>query len=210
MEKKALVGMGLTEEQAEQVMGALDGAYVPKDRFNEVNTALKQAKESLKERDGQLETLKGTTGDQEALQRQIADLQAQNKAAEEAHAAELTKVKVDAIVERALLQSNARNAKAARALLADVLDSAEVDGDTVKGLDAAIQKLKDGEDTKFLFAEDKGPVFKGVTPGERRDGVPDPVLSQYQARLDDARKNRDNVAAINIKQEAHKEGIILT
>jgi hypothetical protein len=42
---------------------------VVKTRFNEVNTELKQAKDALKERDSQLETLKKSTGDVEAEKR---------------------------------------------------------------------------------------------------------------------------------------------
>ncbi|MCL2083448.1 MAG: phage scaffolding protein [Oscillospiraceae bacterium] len=54
MDKKKLIEMGMTEGQAKLVMEALDGAYVTKSRFNEVNrelSALKSAgdAEALKE-----------------------------------------------------------------------------------------------------------------------------------------------------------------
>jgi hypothetical protein len=54
MNKEKLKEFGLTEEQADKVMGALDGAFVPKSRFDEVNTEKNQLKASVTERDAQL------------------------------------------------------------------------------------------------------------------------------------------------------------
>ena len=56
---ESLLALGLTDAQAAQVMESLNGAFVPKARFNEINTQLSAAKASLKERDGQLEALRG-------------------------------------------------------------------------------------------------------------------------------------------------------
>ena len=58
MTKDSLMELGLTEEQAAKVMESLDGSYVTKTRFNEINTELKAAKATIGERDAQLETLK--------------------------------------------------------------------------------------------------------------------------------------------------------
>jgi hypothetical protein len=54
MNKEKLKEFGLTEEQADKVMGVLDGAFVPKSRFDEVNTEKNQLKASVTERDAQL------------------------------------------------------------------------------------------------------------------------------------------------------------
>lgn len=67
MTKESLMAMGLTEDQATKVMEALNGSFVPKTRFNEVNTELQTAKATIKERDSQLEALQKSTGDVEAL-----------------------------------------------------------------------------------------------------------------------------------------------
>ena len=77
MKKEDLLAMGLTEEQADKVMDGLNGDFVTKSRFNEVNTELKAARTALSERDKQLEELKKV--DAAALQAQITQLQADNK-----------------------------------------------------------------------------------------------------------------------------------
>ena len=90
MTKEKLLEWGLTEEQATKVMEGLNGSFVTKARFNEVNTELTTAKNTIKERDTQLETLKKASGDTKALQDQITQLQTDNANQKDtAHAAEL-------------------------------------------------------------------------------------------------------------------------
>ena len=57
MNKEDLIAMGLTEEQAKKVMDSLDGNFVTKTRFNEVNEENKTLKKSVSDRDKQLEDL---------------------------------------------------------------------------------------------------------------------------------------------------------
>ena len=169
MTLEQLMAMGLTKEQAEKVMEGLDGNFVTKTRFNEVNTELKQAKDTLKDRDSQLETLKKSTGDVDALNKKITELQVENKTKDEQHQAEIKQMKFDTSLNAALSAAKARNPETVKPLLKAFLDKAELDGDSIKGLDAEIKKLTEAEDTKFLFAEakqDGKPGFKGVKPGE--------------------------------------------
>ena len=56
-----MIAMGLTEEQAKKVMDSLDGDFVTKSRFNEVNEENKRLKQDVSDRDKQLETLKKST-----------------------------------------------------------------------------------------------------------------------------------------------------
>ena len=102
MTKEKLLEWGLTEEQATKVMEGLNGSFVTKARFNEVNTELTTAKNTIKERDTQLETLKKASGDTKALQDQITQLQADNKKKDTDHAAELKNLKISNAVELAL------------------------------------------------------------------------------------------------------------
>ena len=173
MTKEKLLEWGLTEEQAAKVMEGLNGSFVTKARFNEVNTELTAAKNTIKERDTQLETLKKASGDTKALQDQITQLQADNKKKDDDHAAELKKLKISNAVELALSSARAKNNIAVKALLADFIGKAELaDDGTVKGLGDEIKKLVDGQDTAFLFdtkAPDK--KFKGAKPGEKSDGA---------------------------------------
>jgi TolA-binding protein len=170
MTKEQLTEMGLTEEQATKVMESLNGNFVTKTRFNEVNTELNQAKNTLKDRDSQLETLKKSTGDVEALNKKITELQAENKTKDEQHQAEIKRMKFDTALNAALVGAKARNPETVKPLLKAFLEKAELDGESIKGLDAEIKKLTDSDDTKFLFdgdsKQDRTPGFKGVKPGE--------------------------------------------
>lgn len=174
MTKESLMQMGLTEEQANQVMESLNGSFVTKARFNEVNTELQTAKLTIKERDGQLEELRKTEGDAESLRQQITQLQADNAEQKKTHDAELKTLRLENAVEMALTTAKAKNNVAAKALLAEFLSKAELSEDgTVKGLDAEVKKLVEGSDTAFLFdtAEPKQNL-KGAKPAEKSDTPP--------------------------------------
>lgn len=182
MKKDELIKMGLTDEAAEKVAAAsaeeLKG-FIPKARFDEVNTAKNHAEEQVKERDKQIEGLKAASGDAESLKKQIETLQAANKQKDSEHAAEIKKLKMDAAVDAALTAAKAKNLKAARALLD--LDKAELaDDGTVKGLTEQIEKLKAGDDTKFMFDASTKPKMKGAKTGEEgvEDGDGKPDLSK--------------------------------
>ena len=170
MTKEKLLEWGLTEEQATKVMEGLNGSFVTKARFNEVNTELTAAKNTIKERDTQLETLKKSTGDTKALQDQITQLQTDNANQKKAHEAELKALKISNAVDMALTGAKAKNNTAVKALMADFLAKAELaDDGTVKGLDDEIGKLVKGEDTAFLFDNTGKAKFKGAKAAEKSD-----------------------------------------
>lgn len=170
MTKEKLMEWGLTEEQANKVMEGLNGSFVTKARFNEVNTELSAAKKTIGERDAQLETLKKASGDTKALQDQITQLQADNKKKDEDHANELKALKIVNAVELALTGAKAKNNTAVKALLAGFIDKAELAEDgTVKGLDDEVKKLVEGKETAFLFDKAPGKQFKGAKSAEKSD-----------------------------------------
>ena len=170
MTKEKLLEWGLTEEQATKVMEGLNGSFVTKARFNEVNTELTNAKNTIKERDTQLETLKKSTGDTKALQDQITQLQTDNANQKKAHEAELKALKISNAVDMALTGAKAKNNTAVKALMADFLAKAELaDDGTVKGLGDEIGKLTKGEDTAFLFDTSGKAKFKGAKAAEKSD-----------------------------------------
>lgn len=212
MKKEELIALGLSEEDAKKVADAsaeeLKG-YIPKSRLDEVIKERDTYKGSLADRDKQLEDLKKSSGDNEALKTQIAEMQKANADAIKAKDAEIAKIKLDNAVDKALGESKAKNAKAVAALLN--LDSAELleDG-TVKGLSEQIEKLKSDEGTAFLFdVETKStPTFKGATPVQT-GGVATPQTNEWEAKLAEARKNGDTLSAITIKREAAEAGFNL-
>lgn len=214
MDKNTLIAMGLTQEQANQILKDLGDNYTPKSDYEGVKAENKQLKENLSERDGQLEELKKNSGSTEELNAQITKLQEENKAKDEAHALEIKQLKINAAIDSALTSAGAKNSKAAKALL-DVgeIDKVELDDNGgIKGLSEQIEKLKGAEDSKFLFndATSNPNKFKGVLPGQNGvEGLDSPADGDYQQRLNEARKNNDTGAVIAIKEAAAAEGVIL-
>ena len=111
-----MIALGLTEEQAKKVLDAVKD-YVPKTQLAEVERERDGLKATVAERDTQLETLKKSSGDNEALQKQIADLQKTNEDQQKAHDAEIAQLRLDNAVEAAILAAGAKNVKAVRALM---------------------------------------------------------------------------------------------
>lgn len=168
MKKDDFVKLGIDEETAKKCEAAsqeeLKG-YIPKARFDEVNNEKKKLELDVRDRDGQLETLKNSTGDVEAMKNQIEKLQADNKAKDEAHAAEIKQLKIDSALDAALGNAKAKNKIAVKALLKD-MDKAELNADgTIKGLDEQIAALQKSDSYLFDAKESKKQV-KGATPGE--------------------------------------------
>lgn len=170
MKKEDLTAMGLTEEQAQKVMQSLDGNFVTKTRFNEVNEENKTLKQSVSDRDKQLETLKKENGDNAELKQQIADLQKQNAEQNKAHEAEMSKLKLDNAVEAALIAAGAKNTKAVRSLFENEKISLGEDG-SVSGIDEQIAAVKKSD--PYMFGETNNTKnFKGLVPGASGDIKP--------------------------------------
>ena len=178
MKKEDLIKLGLDEATATKVAEASNEelkGFIPKTRFDEVNDTKKQLEKDIAARDTQLEALKNSTGDVETLKKTITDLQTKNATEKATYDAQVKKLQVDNAVEKSLLAAKAKNTVAVKALLAGFLDKAELDGENIKGLDDEVKKLVESEDTKFLFnVETKPgkPAFKGINPGEKKDGTP--------------------------------------
>lgn len=168
MKKEDLIALGLTEEQAKKVLDAVKD-YVPKTQLAEVERERDGLKATVTERDTQLETLKKSSGDNETLQKQIADLQKANEDQQKAHEAEIAQLRLDNAVEAAILAAGGKNVKAVRALMdADKL-RLEKDG-TVTGLSDQIKAIQKSD--AYMFAEkQQQQQFKGFQPGATADGV---------------------------------------
>lgn len=173
MKKSEIVALGIAEELAEKVLelakADIDGNYVPKSRFDEVNEAKKNAEALVKERDGQLEELKKSASDSAELQKQIEDLQTANKEAKKEYEGKITQMRIDSAVEKAIADANGKNVKAIKALLN--LDGAKLAEDgSVEGLADQIKSLTEADDSSFLFGTSSP---KGFTPTESGTGAKD-------------------------------------
>lgn len=207
MTKESLIEMGLTEDQAKKVMDSIDGDFVTKTRFNEVNEENKTLKKSVADRDTQLEGLKKSSGDNTALQEQIAALQKQNADQQKAHNDELAKLKFDNAIEMALNGAKAKNIKAVRAMLDDSKMKMGEDG-KLSGFDEQIEALKKSDAYMFDVEQQPQQQFTGFQPGASST-VPNSTAAGYEARLADARKNNNQLEVIKIKQEAAADGVVL-
>ena len=213
MTKESLMAMGLTEEQATKVMEGLNGSFVTKTRFNEVNEELKTAKATITERDGQLNALKTSGADAAALQAQITQLQADNAAKDQEHAAEIKKIRIENAVEKALTDAKAINPATVKPLLSAFLEKADLDDDgTIRGLADEIGKLAKAEGTSFLFKADNTTTtstISGASPASGSSVNPTTKAGAYETRLADARKAGNSALAVAIKREAAADGVEL-
>lgn len=194
MTKKQLEDLGLSKEQIGSVMKINEDDIkneksVSAVQIQNLQTENDGLKTQVTDRDKQLETLKTSAGDNEALTKQIADLQAENTKAKESHEAEMNQLKVDFAVEKALTGAKAKNIKAVKALLD--LSEAKFDKEgNVKGLQEQIEKLVAADDTKFLFdtAQQAQQTFKGFQPGVSAQQKPG-------AEVDTSKMNYDELCA---------------
>lgn len=174
MTKEELKALGLNDEQIEKVVEDYGKNYVPKNQFNKKNDALKQAEESLEAMQSDIETLKKANADNDELSKQIDELNAAQLKREAEYTAQIQKMELDGIVERTLLSSKVKNAKAVRALLD--LEDAKVKDGAIKGLDDQLTKLKESD--PYLFESESKPT--GVTPGEPHGGQGSTGITQEQ------------------------------
>ncbi len=108
MTKEQLLNAGFTEEQATNILKlhkeAIDGNYVAKHRFDEVNGELKTAKEQVIERDKQITDLKKFEGDTKALQEKITTLESENATKDKEYKANLALERKKNAIKLALLE----------------------------------------------------------------------------------------------------------
>ena len=184
MKKEELMTVeGMTDAIADAVVKVSSEelkAYIPKARFDEVNEAKKNAEALIKERDTQLEALKGASGDIDALKKQIEELQAANKTAKSEYDASIRKMQIDNAVNTALHAAGGKNTTAIKALLKG-LDKAELGDDgTVKGLDEQIKALIKSD--AYLF-ESKGSKLAGATLPSGGSGDPKAITKEAFSKM---------------------------
>lgn len=155
--KELLKNIGVTDDKMDAAEKAvkdyLDGEFVTKARFNEVNESKKSLTDQLAERDKQLTALKKSAGDNEGLKKEIETLQAANKQQKADFEAQAKALKIDTAIKLAIADS-AQDTD----IVAGLIDKAKVilgeDG-KVAGLTEQVEALK----------KDKAFLFKSTQPG---------------------------------------------
>jgi len=168
MKREVLKNLGLSDEVIEKIMTEHGNSVNSlKNKQTELEAQVAEYKQQLSERDKQLDGLKKTAGDSEALTKQIAELQATNKQTSAAYEEKIKQLQMDNLTNLALTKSGAKNPKAVKALLN--LENAKLDGDVIVGLEDQITKLK--ETDAYLFNEEKKPTIQG-TQANSGSGAP--------------------------------------
>lgn len=144
------------EEAKKSINSYLDGNFVPKSRFNEVNEEKNGLKKTVEERDKQLETLKKSTSDIDSFKIKIKELQEANKKAKEESEKALYDLKVsDAI--KLEIAGSAQDVDIVSSLVDKSKIVMDKDG-KITGLTEQIDALR--KDKAFLFKDAKMPAYK--------------------------------------------------
>lgn len=203
MTKEQLISAGLTDAQAVAILALHDteisGQFIPKHRFDEVNTELKTEKDKVKERDGQISTLKKFEGDAATLKATIDKMETDNKTTKEKYDKDLTLERKRNAVRFELLADPASKPHDPEMILGLLnLDTISVDESNkiVSGFKEQAEAIK--KDKAFLFStvtpDNKDPAggfkFKGNPPpdgsgsGGKQDEASTYGKSMAQKRLD--------------------------
>lgn len=132
---------------------------VPKDKYNEVSEAKKQLETDLKDRDTQLETLKKSVGDNEALKNQITSLQNENKTKDDEYKQKIKDLTINSAITLELsgkvhdIDLVSRLVDKSKVILAE-------DG-TSTGLKEQIEALQKEKSFLFMTGEKKTPYNPG-------------------------------------------------
>lgn len=212
MKSDKLIELGVSTEIAEKIVSMVNeefSGFVPISRLNKAIEQRDQYKTDYENSVTEMKKLADSAKDIDSLKSNIVKLEETNKQLISDHEAKFSKQALEHAVEMALVRAEAKNTKAVKALMSDFLADAKLEGDTVKGIDEAITKLKESDGYLFNTASSNNNPT-GHTPKGNSGGNPDQTpRSVFEARLAEAKANKDNVTAIMIKQEASAQGISL-
>lgn len=197
MKKEELIAKGLTEEQANTVIGIYTEemkGFIPKSRFDEVNTAKADLEKQVADRDKQLKALKDEAKDNEVLQNKITELEDANEATKKAYEDKIRDMKLTSAIKDQLMDCKYPD------LVADKFDRAKLilaeDG-TVSGLTEQLKMVKE------TYGELFTPPVSGKTPPNNRKTAPqvtgDAARREQLEKLINDPKTRlaDRIAARN-------------
>lgn len=200
MKKEQLIAAGLSEEHAASVLklykDTIDGKFIPKHRFDEVNDELKTAREQLAERDTQIGELKKFEGDSKALSDKIKELEDANKQKDADHKAALALERKKNALRLALLEDEDGKPHDADMVMSlfnlDNVVFDEATGKITSGYKEQRQTIR--KEKTFLFEEKPEP---GKNPGWRARGS-DPKDGEGGAGPDTSEAYGKSLAAIKL------------
>ena len=137
--------------------------HIPKSRFDEVNTRMKEAETKNADYVKQLESLNSSKENAEALKKQIDELSTKAKADQESFESRIQEIQRKSLIDNALLKAGAKNNQTIWAT-ADLSKVSLSDG-KLEGIEEVIKSSK--EQYPYLWESEQKPIFKaGVEPGK--------------------------------------------
>ncbi len=174
--EELIKNLGIAQEgqamATDAIKAFLDGSYIPKARFNEINEKNKDLVAQIADRDKQLTTLKKAAGDNESLKAQIENLQKANKEQKDAADARIKTLQLDSAIKLALGESVQDLDIVSSLIKRDALVLGE-DG-KVSGLKEQVEELH--KTKPFLFKQEGG------MPGYHPRGGSGPLMDNPFAK----------------------------
>lgn len=140
-------GIEVPDEVFSNIQKELPKHLIPKGEYNAKLEEIKGLNTQISERDGQLEKLKDSAGENESLKQQITTLQTENKTAADNFKKQINDIHFNYGIEKALTGAKAKNAKAVQALLN--MDELKYEDGKISGLDKQLEAIK--KDNGYLF-----------------------------------------------------------
>lgn len=172
MRKEEFVAIGISEDLAEKAAKASAEELkdmVPRTRMNEVTEENKQLKAAKAQAETDLEELRKTAGDNEALTKQITDLQNAAKAKDAEYAQQLKALRLGNAIRLGITDAQDID------LVAGLVDQSKLilaDDGKLTGLDEQLKAIR--ESKPFLFKaqdnNDKGKQGAGFSVGATKGG----------------------------------------
>lgn len=170
MKKEDLIAMGLSEEQADAIVGKY-GTMIPKERFDEINKAKKTLEDQVKNHETQLKDLQDKAKGNDELQKTITDLQQANETAKTEYEQQLKDERMSAALKLSL-HRKVHDVDLVAGLIDKTTIELSEDGKVTKGLDEQLKSLQ--ESKSFLFVPEKQqPTFRGWNPAGGADSGTD-------------------------------------
>ena len=151
-----------------------DGSYIPKGKFDDLLTEIKGYKEEIKTRDGQLDELKKSLQGNEELTNKITELETKN----EEWSGKLAAAKKEFQVKMLATSFNAHDVNDILKLV-DLETLTLDDNGDVKGVEEALNKIKEDKPYFFKQEQQEEPQLGGRTPQNLKT-PPKPELTKEQ------------------------------
>lgn len=192
MKKEEFISLGISEELAAKAEKAsvkeLEG-YVPKEQLDAANAESKALKQTVSDRDKQLEGLKKSSASNEELQKQIGELQEANKEQARKHAEEMKELRLTSAIK--LSVAGKVHDEDMAAMLFDRSKLVLTEDGKVSGLVEQLETIK--KEKSFLFKDETGgregtKKGSGYKPKGGEANV-EGYAAQYAQQRNEAEKN---------------------